>query len=140
MLPSPLLRGGALLGTLCMGVYLTMCLFNGLVEPYVCLKRDACCTCYVVHDTLGTKVVWKTIRVKWLLLERAPPAIHCFVQGRVGCFAHNTLGTGWGYLCIVSTKEGALHFNIRGLGMSFGGQSKVSGYCLLRQLVLQELL
>ena len=57
MLPSPLPRGGALLGTLCMGVYRAMCLCNGLVEPYVCLKRDACCTCYAVHDALGTQVI-----------------------------------------------------------------------------------
>ena len=61
MLPSPLPRCGALLGTLCMGVYVAMCLCNGLVDPYVCLKRDACCTRNVVHDALGTQVVWRTI-------------------------------------------------------------------------------
>ena len=63
-----------------------------------------------------------------------------FVLGKVGNFAHNTLGKGWGYPCIVSMKEGALCFSSKGLGVSFGGHSKVSGYCLLRQLVLQELL
>ena len=103
MLPSPLPRGGVLLGTLCMGVYLAMCLCNGLFEPYVYIKRDACCTCYDVHDALGTQVVWRTIRVKWLLLERTPPAIHCFVKGKAGYFACNMLSTGWGYPCIVST-------------------------------------
>ena len=50
------------------------------------------------------------------------------------------LGIGWGYPCIVSMKEGALCFSIKGLGVSFGGHGKVSGYHLLRQLVLQELL
>ena len=39
MLPSPLPRGGALLGTLCMGVYLAMCLCNGPGWPYVCLNK-----------------------------------------------------------------------------------------------------
>ena len=39
MLPSPLPRGGALLGTLCMGVYLAMCLCSGPSWPYVCLKK-----------------------------------------------------------------------------------------------------
>ena len=42
MLPSPLPRGGALLGTLCMGVYLAMCLCSGLGWPYGCLKQNAC--------------------------------------------------------------------------------------------------
>ena len=93
-----------------------------------------------MRDALGTQVVWKTIRVEWLLQERTLPAIHFFVQRKVGYFAHNTLGTGWGYPCIVSTKEGALNFSIKGLGVSLGGLSKISGYCLLQQLVLQELL
>ena len=62
------------------------------------------------------------------------------MQGKVGYLAHNTLGMGWGYLCIMSMKEGALYFSIKGLGVSFGGHSKVNGYCLLRQPVLQELL
>ena len=39
MLPSPFPRGGALLGTMCMGVYLPMCLCNGPGWPYVCLKK-----------------------------------------------------------------------------------------------------
>ena len=38
MLPSPLPRGGALLGTLCMGVYLAMCLCRGPGWPYVCFE------------------------------------------------------------------------------------------------------
>ena len=114
-----------------MGVYFAMCLCNGLIEPYVCMNRDACCTLYVVHDALGTQVVWKTIRVEWLLLERTVPAIRYFVQGKAGYFAHNMLGTGWGYPCIVSLKEGALCFSIQGLGVSLGGHGKVSGYHLL---------
>ena len=117
-----------------------MCLCNGLEWPYVCLKRDACFTLYVVHDALGTHVIWKTIQVEWLLLERTPPTICSFVQGKVGYFAQNMLGTVWGYPCIVSMKEGALCFIINGLGVSGGCYSKVSGYHLLRQLVLQELL
>ena len=39
MLPSPLPRGGALVGTLCMGVYLAMCLCRGPSWSYVCLKE-----------------------------------------------------------------------------------------------------
>ena len=84
-----------------------------------------------MHDALGTQVIWKTIRVEWFLLEKTPPAIHYFVQGKVGYFAHNMLGMGWGYPCIVSMKEGALHFSIKGVGLSFGGHSKVSCYRLL---------
>ena len=38
MLPSPLPRGGALLGTLCMDVYLAMCLCRGPGWPYVCFE------------------------------------------------------------------------------------------------------
>ena len=38
VLPSPLPRGGALLGTLCMGVYLAMCLCRGPGWPYVCFE------------------------------------------------------------------------------------------------------
>ena len=38
MLPSRLPRGGALLGTLCMGVYLAMCLCRGPSWPYVCFE------------------------------------------------------------------------------------------------------
>ena len=68
MLPSPLPKGGAILGTLCMGVYLAMCLCNGLDWPYVCVKEMHVCSHYVVHGALGTQVVWKTIEVEWLLL------------------------------------------------------------------------
>ena len=114
-----------------MGVYGAMCLCNGLVEPYVCLKRYACFTCYVLHDALGTQVVWRTIRVEWLLLERTPPAIHDVVRGKVGYFAHNTLGTGWGYPCIVS-MEGAHRFSSKGLGNSLCSHSKMIGYHWLR--------
>ena len=131
MWPSPLPRGGALLGTLCMGVYLAMCLCSGLGWPYVCLKRYACCTCYAVHDALGTQVVWRTIQVEWLLLERTPPTIHCLVQGKVGYFAHNTLGMGWGYPCIV-ILEGALCFSSKGLGNRLCGRIKMIGYHGLR--------
>ena len=130
MLPSPLPRGDALLGTLCMGVYVAMCLCNGLVEPYVCLKRDACFARYAVHDALGTQVIWKTIRVEWLLLERASPTIHYFVQGKAGYFAHNTLSKVWGYACIVG-MEGALRFSSRGLGHGLCSSSKVVGYLWL---------
>ena len=80
-----------------------------------------------MHDALGTQVIWKTIQVEWLLLERTPPAIRYFVQGKVGYFAPNMLGTGWGYLCIVS-MEGALCFSSKGLGNSHYGHNKMIGY------------
>ena len=38
MFPSPLPRGGALLGTLCMGVYLALCLCRGPGWPYICFE------------------------------------------------------------------------------------------------------
>ena len=88
-------------------------------------------TCDAVHDAFGTRVVWKTIRVEWLLLERTPPAIHCFVLGKVGYFAHNTLGKGWGYPYTVS-MEGALCFNRKGLGSGLCGHKKMIGYLSLR--------
>ena len=40
MLPSPLPRCGELLGTLCMGVYLAMCLCRGRGWPYVCFEEE----------------------------------------------------------------------------------------------------
>ena len=81
-------------------------------------------------DAFGTRVVWKTIRVKWLLLERTPPAIHGFVLGKVGYFAHNTLGKGQVYPCIVS-MEGALCLSGKGVGNSLCGHSKMIGHnCL----------
>ena len=61
------------------------------------------------------------------MVERTPPAIHCFVMGKVGYFACSILGKGWGYPCIVS-MEGALHFSSKGLGNSLCGHSKMIGY------------
>ena len=117
MLPSPLPRCGALLGTLCKGVYLAMCLCSGFGWPFVCLKRNACFSHDVVHDACGTRVVWKTIRVEWLLLERTPPAIHCFVQGKVGYFAHNSIANILGYQCTVLPKLSVHCVDIRGVGL-----------------------
>ena len=48
----PLPRGGAILGTSCMGVYLAMCLCNGLDWPYVCVKVMHVCSHYAVHGAL----------------------------------------------------------------------------------------
>ena len=64
---------------------LTLCMFEKEMHVYT---SDA------VHDAFGTRVVWKTIQVEWLLLERTPPTIPCFVLGKVGYFAHNMLGKG----------------------------------------------
>ena len=50
-----------------------------------------------------------------------------FVRGKVGYFAHNMLGKGWGYSCIVG-MEGALCFSSKVLGLSLCGHSKVIGY------------
>ena len=92
-----------------------------------------------VHDGCGTQVVWKTIRVEWLLMERTPPACICLCLGEVGYFAHTTLSKVWGYSCIVG-MERALHFSSKGLGNSLCGHIKMIGYHWLQYLVLQELL
>ena len=84
-----------------------------------------------MHDACGTQVVWETIRVEWRLMERTPPACICLCLGEVGYFVHNTLGKGWGYLCIVG-MEGALHFSSKGMGHSRCSHSKVIGYHWLR--------
>ena len=98
-----------------------------LVGPMYAWRRNACL------------YLWCSAWCLWYLshLENHSSRVACdgegtscftwFVLGKVGYFAHNMLGKGWYYPCIVSTED-ALRFNSKGLGHSLCSHSKVISY------------